>query len=458
MIDLLVRNGVVVTAQATFPADIAVRGDKILAVGAWGSFGDAALEVDAQGKFVLPGLVDPHLHMAHPFKDQVSDDGVYSTSVSAAFGGTTTLIDFAIQWDKNKTIPEIIQQRRAQIEAETVVDFGLHATPTKSTVDTIQSVVPAAELGVPSYKVYMIYRSQGRMVDDAVLYGLLEEMKHKHGRLMVHAENASIAEFKQQLFLEEGHTSSEYFPLFKPNIVEAEAVNRAIYFTHITGSRLYIAHLSTREALHLLKNAQSAGDDILAETCPHYLVLTDQVYRRRDGHNFICSPPLRSQEDVEALWQGIADGSLAVISSDHCGFGLQQKNYGQGNFSLTPNGLPGIETRLPLIYTEGVLKNRISLNRMVEVLSTNAARIFGLYPQKGEIQPGSDADLILMDGEQTRQITARQMHGNVDWTPYEGMVLKGFAVTTILRGKVIIQDENLMAEKGSGKYLPRKIE
>lgn len=458
MIDLLIRNGIVVTPEASFPADIAVQGEKISAVGEWGSFGKAALEIDAANKYVLPGLVDPHLHMAHPFKNQISDDGVFSTSVSAAFGGTTTLIDFAIQWDKDKSISEIIQQRRSQIAKDTILDFGLHATPTKSTFETIQSVGMVKDLGVPSYKIYMIYRSQGRMVDDAVLFGLLKEMKLNNGLLMVHAENTSIAEYNQQKFLDEGLTSSHFFPLFKPNIVEAEAVNRAIYFNHIAESRLYIAHLSTHEGLNLLRTARLAGDDVLAETCPHYLVLTDKEYERQDGHNFICSPPLRSKNDVDALWRGIADGSISVISSDHCGFGLKQKGYGGGNFTLTPNGLPGIETRLPLIYTEGVLKNRISINRMVEVLSTNAAKIFGLFPRKGAILPGSDADIIIMDGEQRRVLTARSLHGDVDWTPYEGMTLNGFTVATILRGKVIIHNEGLQVERGYGKYISRVLD
>jgi len=283
-------------------------------------------------------------------------------------------------------------------------------------------------------------------------------MKLFNGRLMVHAENAYIAEYNQQLFVENGQVTANYFPLYKPNIVEAEAVNRALYFNHVTKSRLYIAHLTTSDALELLRRAQASGDDALGETCTHYLTLTDREYSKKDGHNFICSPPLRSQDDVDALWRGLADGTLSIVSSDHCGFGLRQKNLGAGNFVNTPNGLPGIELRLPVLFTEGVLKNRITLKRMVELLSTNPAKIFGLYPEKGAILPGSDADITIIDGKQSKKVAAKELHGNVDWSPFEGMELKGFAVSTILRGKVIVEKESLTVNKGYGKFIRRHFD
>lgn len=458
MIDLLIQNGVVVSPDETFSADVAIKGEKIYAIGERGSFTQARSIYDAQGKFVLPGLIDPHIHMSHPFRDQLSDDNFYTTTVSAAYGGTTTVIDFAIQWDKSLSLEDTIRNRREQIASEAVIDFGLHATPTKSSEETIRAVVDAKELGVPSFKIYMIYRYQGRMVDDAVLYGLLKEMKDKNGLLMVHAENASIAEFNQEAFLSSGRNRPSDFPLVKPNFVEAEAINRALYLNRLTDSRLYIAHLSTREGLELLKDAQGNGEMAFAETCPHYLTLTDEVYSRQDGENFICSPPLRSQTDVNMLWRGVADGTLAVISSDHCGFGLKQKAYGNGDFSKTPHGLPGIETRLPVIYTEGVLKKRITLNRMVGVLSTNPAKIFGLYPKKGAILPGSDADITIVDANDERVMAAKELHGAVDWTPYAGMKVRGFASATILRGRFIMKEGNLLVNKGYGKFLARDID
>lgn len=457
MIDLLIRNGTIVTSEATFQADIAINGEIISAIGERGSFSGARFEFDVDGKYVLPGLIDPHIHMAHPFRNMVSDDDCYSTTVSAAFGGNTSVIDFAIQWDKNLNTAEVILKRRQQAESDVVLDFALHATPTKSSEETIQEVESAIQLGVPSYKVYMIYRSQGRMVDDAIIFGLLREMKTRNGLLMVHAENAAIAEFNQESYVKKGLVLPSNFPLVKPDYVESEAINRAIYFNQIADSRLYIAHLSTGKGLELIRATQGKGNLVLAETCPHYLVLTRDVYDLESGERFICSPPLRERSDVECLWEGISCGSISVISSDHCGFGLQQKAFGSGDFSQTPNGLPGIETRLPVIFTEGVLKNRITINQMVSLLSTNVAKIFGLYPKKGAIMPGSDADLTVIDVDEEVVITARGLHGAVDWTPYEGMKAHGFASATILRGKFVVRDGKLMVSKGYGKFLHREM-
>ena len=455
MFDLLIRNGLLVTPEATFAADIAVSGEKIAALGAPGTFDGAADDYDAAGKYVLPGLIDPHVHMSHPFQGELSADDFQTTTIAAAHGGVTTLIDFAIQWDKSKTIAEIIELRRRQIAGQAVVDFGLHGVPTKSNEETLRGVAQARPLGVPSFKVYMVYRQQGRMVDDAVLSGLLKEMRRHDGLLLVHAENVSIAEFNQEAFLARGHTGAAYFPRYKPNLVEAEAVNRALYFNRMADSQLYIVHLSTREGIGLLKCAQANGERAYAETCTHYLVLNEDVYEHPDGHHFICSPPLRSQVDVDALWCAVSDGSISIISSDHCGFDLRQKNLGNGNFSKTPNGLPGVETRLPVIYTEGVHKGRITLNRMVAATSTNVAKTFGLYPRKGTIQPGSDADLVVLDTEQERVLEAQHLHGAAGWTPFAGMKIRGFAQTTILRGRFVVRDGAFVGSKGYGTYLAR---
>jgi dihydropyrimidinase len=458
MIDLLIRNGIVVTPDETRVVDIAIIGEKISALGERGTLGKASDEYDADGKFILPGLIDPHVHMAHPFQDQISADDFYTTTVSAAYGGTTTIIDFVIQWDKNHSIIELIKQRIAEAKDEVVIDFGLHATPTKSCPETIESVGEAIQLGVPSYKVYMIYRHQGRMVDDGVLYDLLLEMRKSKGILMVHAENAPMAEYNQELLLSRGCIQPRYFPKAKPSIVEGEAVNRAIYLNKMANSRLYIAHLSTKEGLELIRSAQNQGDFVLAETCPHYLTLTEALYEGEDGDRFICSPPLRSQADIDELWRGIGDGSISIISSDHCGFSLEQKGLGNGNFSQTPNGLPGIETRLPITYTEGVLKKKITINQMVKVLCTNAANTFGLYPQKGAIQPGSDADLVVMDPTKEIMITSNGLHGAVDWTPFEGMKVHGSVEATILRGGFIVRRGELKGQRGYGRFLYRKLD
>lgn len=453
--DLLVRNGLVVTPDATLRADIAITGERIAAIGNPGTLSSARAEFDAAGKYVLPGLIDAHVHMAHPFKGQLSDDDFYTTTVAAAHGGTTTVLEFAIQWDKTQSLPEIITRRREQAARDVVVDFGFHGTPTKPGEETIGYVANAMKLGVTSFKVYMVYRNQGRMADDALLLGLLHEVKARNGLMMVHAENAAISEANEEACVAKGQTGPSHFPLAKGNLVEAEAVNRALYLNRVAGSRLYLAHLSTREGLELLRAARGNGEVAFAETCPQYLTLTSKVYSGPDGQNFLCSPPLRSSSDIEALWGGLAQGVISVISSDHCGFGLKMKALGGGDFSKTPNGMPGVETRLPVAYTEGVWKQRISVNRMVEVLSTGPAKLFGLYPRKGALLPGSDADLTVLDADREAVITAKALHGAADWTPFEGMKARGFAAATILRGRIIMQDGHLLAEKGTGRYLHR---
>ena len=284
----------------------------------------------ASGKYILPGLINPHVHMIHPYKGELALETAYQTSVSGAFGGTTTLLDFAIQWDQGLNLAEVLEWRRSQLDMQLVVDYGLHIVPTRSEAATLLQAPGLVRKGNPSFKVYMVYRKQGRMVDDAILHGLLQTFAASGGTLMVHAENNSMAEFNQALIAARGKPRPADFPAVKPNLVESEAVNRVLYLNHMTNSRVYIAHLSTREGLKLGIDAITRGDEVMIETCPHYLCLTEEVYRGQEGGRFICSPPLRSSDDVEALWEGIAGGWISTIGSDHCGFGKDQKDQGKG--------------------------------------------------------------------------------------------------------------------------------
>lgn len=455
MNDLVIRNGILVTSEMTQKADIAVNKGKIVKLGLSGNADQGKREIDAKGKLVIPGLIDPHIHIAHPFREDISKDDFYTATKAAVFGGNTSIIDFAIQWDKSMSLDQCIQKRKTEAEGNAVIDYSFHACPTKSNEETIQEVSNVYKHGITSFKAYMIYRKQGRMVDDAILFGLLQKNLEFGGILGVHAENAAIAEYNETSYTKRGLESAKYFPEIKPNIVEAEGINRAVFLNKWLESRLYIFHLSTQEGLKIIRNAQREGNHVICETCTHYLTLNKDVYSRKDGYNYICSPPLRSQTDIDSLWSGIKDGTISVVSTDHCGFGKNQKASGKGKFTDTPHGLPGIEVRLPLIYTEGVIKRGISINKIVEVLSTNPAKIFNMYPKKGSITIGSDADLVIMDTNTEITLTNDKLHSPVDWTPYEGMKLSGFAYATILRGEILMQDGEFFGKKGYGQFISR---
>ncbi len=457
MFDMIVRNGVLVNADGLINADIAIKDGKISNIGLSKTFKKSKLEIDAKGKYILPGLIDPHIHSSHPVMNTVSVGDFFSNTVAAAFGGNTTVIDFAIQWNKETNIFDVIKERRKQADPEVVIDYSFHVVPTKFDNHLLRAIPKIIKNGMPSFKFYMIYREQGRMVDDAMIFEILKEVKKQKGIIAVHAENAPIAEMNVKKFIEQGLTTPEYFPKSKPNIVEAEAINRATYLNQWAESRLYIVHLSTAEGLELIKNNKNKPGTVFTETCPQYLTLDEKNYKDEEGYKFICSPPLRTQKDIDALWKGIEDGTVEVIGSDHCGFSKEQKALNPENFNKTPNGLPGIELRLPIIYTEGVLTNRISISRMVELLSTNPAKIYGLYPRKGALLPGSDADLVIIDVEEEKTITAEKLHGPINWSPYEGKALKCFPDTVISNGKIIMENDKFKGKRGDGVFLKRKI-
>ena len=457
MYSLLIKNGIVVTDQSVFAADIAVNGEKISAIGVWGSLGEAEKTLDATDMLVLPGIIDPHIHIKHPCKDGLTPGDFYEASQSAACGGNTMFIDFAIQWDKQKSLAETIARRRGEADPDVAIDYALHVCPTRSSPETVEEIEGVINGGIPSIKLYMTYSAQGRMSDDGVLLRVMEAAQ-KHGGLVgVHAENDAMCVFNEAEYRAKGWTHPRYFPLCKGNLVEAEAVNRVVYLNRHVGGRLYIFHLSTAESLEIVAEAQGRGEQVTAETCTHYLTLDDSCLDGDDGCNFMCSPPLRSKRDVEALWQGLARGNISIISSDNCGYTKAQKALGQGDFMQTPNGLPAMELRLPLIYTEGVLKKRISLEQMVALLATNAAKTFGLFPNKGCLVPGSDADIVLMDPKEEKLVEAGTVFSSSDYTPFAGRKLRGFARATISRGEVIMENGSFYAARGRGRFVPRKL-
>ncbi len=392
MIDLVIRGGRTVLPNLTIETDIAVDGGKIVALGDLSGIFPSKREIDAHGCFVLPGAIDPHVHVNWPFLDATTADDYTSASVAAAFGGCSTVIDFAHP-KMGPTPLDRVAHRRAEADGKSYVDYGFHCVLSGDDETALAQMESLVADGVTSFKLYMTYSRRGIMADDSVILKVMKKAAALGALVCVHAENGWVGDANEARFIEQGRTLAIDFPQHKPNYVEAEAVSRAIFWSEHTGCRLYIFHLSTKEGLGLVHQAQQRGVEVVAETCPQYLVLDDSVYGKPgEGHRYICSPPVRSREDCEALWEGISKGIIQVVGTDHCVFTKAQKDAGRSDFTKVPNGLPGIETRLPILFSEGVIGGRISVSTLMRITGLNPARVFGLYPRKGILAPGSDAD------------------------------------------------------------------
>lgn len=450
-LDLAIRGGQVVTAESTARADIGVWDGCVAAIASPGALPRAPREVDASGKLVMPGGVDPHTHIRWPWLAETSHDDFTSGTTAAAFGGTTTIIDYAVQ--KGAPLDECLARRRELIDGKAVVDFALTCTLTDSSEENLGSVKRALSAGIAAFKVYMIYRKRGIMVDDWMLFRMLEEARDAGALLTVHAESGEIGEARMARSVAEGRGGPWDFRVAKTNFVEAEAVQRAVFLAEELRAPLYVRHVSTAEGLGILHRARQRGALAFVETCPHYFTLTDDVYKRPDGHRFICSPPIKGERDRDAIRRGLLDGAVHTVGGDHVAFGSDQKDAHSGSFDRVPNGLPGIETRLPLTYTFGVLEGGLSLNAFVALVSTNAAKLFGLYPRKGTIAVGSDADLIVVDPAKSRRLEPASLHYPIDWNPYTGLVVRGFPDLVLSRGEIVVEGDRCVAPPGRGAFV-----
>ncbi len=450
---LLIKGGTVVFGGLRRQADVLVKGDKIVSVEP-GIRADVNKTINAEGKYVLPGAIDVHTHMQLPAGGTVSADDFFTGTRAAAFGGVTTILDFATQ-SKGESLRETVAKRRAEAEDKVCIDYGLHVGITDLTGEVMAEIPVLIGQGYPSFKLFMTY--PGLAVDDGALYFALQAVSEAGGMVGVHAENMHLIQRFVRNLLAEGKTAPMYHEVSRPPLVEEEAVSRAIMLAAETNSKLYFFHLSTARGLAHIREARRKGLPVYAETCPQYLLLTRDKYREPDfkGARYVMSPPLRGKEDQEALWSGLADGSLQVVGSDHCPFRTEQKNLGLASFDQIPNGGPGVETLLPLLLSEGVGKGRLTLERLVEVVSTGPARLFGLYPGKGAVMAGSDADLVIIDPDKEVALSAETLHMNLDYTLYEGYVLKGYPVITISKGKIICQDGRFLGIPGEGEFISR---
>jgi dihydropyrimidinase len=461
--DLVIRNGTVATASDTFRADVGVRGGAVVAIGS--GLGEAVRSIEAAGKLVLPGGIDAHCHLDQPQADGLASGGAlmaddfHSGSLSAAFGGTTTIIPFAVQ-HRGQSVVAAVEDYHRRAEGKAFVDYGFHLIVSDPTEAVLRDELPAlVAAGHASVKVYMTYEAM-RLSDRQILDVL--EVNQRAGALtMIHAENYECIAWLTERLEAEGKTAPRYHEDSRPSAVEREAAHRAITLSEVAQANLLIVHVSGREAIEEIRRARARGVKIHAETCPQYLFLSTLDLDLPDflGAKCMCSPPPRDPANQAHVWQGVEDGLFDIFSSDHAPYRFDDSGklrYGTRiSFSKVANGIPGLETRAPLLFSEGVMTGRLDLNRFVALNSTNAAKLYGLHPQKGTIAVGSDADIAIWDPERRVTITNDMLHHNVDYTPYEGRELQGWPVTVISRGEVICHEGKLVGQAGHGRFLKR---
>ncbi len=455
MMGTLIKNGTIVNSDGSRRGDLLLEGGKIAAIG--DSLDRTADRViDASGKHVIPGGVDVHTHLDLPFGGTVSADDFETGQKAAAHGGTTCHVDFVIQ-SKGQSLAEAVDQWHGKAEGKACIDYGFHVAVTDMNESVMKELPSLPDLGITSIKLFMAYKNI-LMVEDEILLRSLQ-VARDHGMLTcVHAENGDIVDLLVKQMLAEGKTDPIYHAKSRPHWAEAEATMRAISFSAITGSPLFVVHLTCASALEQVRLARDKGVKVMAETCPQYLFATEDDLERPgfEGSKYVCSPPVRTKEDQVALWKGLADSSLAGISTDHCPFNFKgQKELGRGDFTKIPNGLPGIEDRLMVTYHHGVGEGRLSLERWVEICSTNPAKVFGMYPRKGIIAEGSDADLVVWDPEREHTISAETHHMNVDYNIFEGMTVKGMPEIVFSGGRLVVEQNEFKGQTGAGRFVKR---
>ncbi len=457
MANTLIRNGTVVTVTETRAADVLIEGSRIKEVRSGIPSEFAEKIIDASGMYVIPGGIDAHTHLDMPFGGTTSSDDFETGTRAAAFGGTTSLVDFAIQARGTK-MRDAFDIWRKKADGRACIDYGLHMIVTDLGTSGLEDMDELVNEGVASFKLFMAYPNV-LMVDDATIFKALAQTAKNGALVCMHAENGSVIDVIIAKALAEGKTAPVYHALTRPTIAEAEAVHRAIAMAEIAGAPVYIVHLSSEDALNQVREARDRGVPAFAETCPQYLLLSIEELERPnfEGAKYVFTPPLRTKENLPKLWDGLKHDHLQVVSTDHCPFCFEdQKILGKDDFTKIPNGGPGIENRLQLIYHHGVNAGKLSMNRFVEITSTAPARIFGMYPQKGEIAPGSDADIVIWDPKALYTISSKTHHMRVDYSMFEGFQVKGNARTVISRGEVIVDGGEFLGKKGRGNYLRRQ--
>jgi dihydropyrimidinase len=460
----LIRHGRIVTATDDYTADLLLKDGIVHAIGKALEVGDDVRVIDASGLIVMPGGVDPHVHLENAWGETLTADTFASGTRAAAFGGTTTVIDFALQTPGVSPLAAIANAQRAA-EPQVAVDYALHSIVTRVDPEVLAQVRHAMRHeGVTSFKMFMAYPN-GLMADDAAIFQMLRQVGADGGMVALHAENGTVIELLIQEALAAGHTSPRYHALTRPSIMEGEATHRGIRLAELAEAPIYFVHVSSHAAVKHVVAARDEGIPVFAETCPHYLLFDDSVYDNDDFETakYVMTPPLRTPHDQQQLWRALRYDDLQVIATDHCPFcmkaghlGLRaSKLRGEHDFSKIPNGAPGIETRLASLHDIGVVQGRLSLNRLVQLTSTTPAKLFGLFPKKGTIAVGSDADIVLFDPDAVQTVRAKALHGDCDYTLLEGRPLQGKVMKVFLRGELIVDGDAWRGREGMGRFVPR---
>ena len=464
MTTTLIKGGTVVTSTETMAADVLIDGEKVVALAAHGTQKwKADKEIDAKGKYVLPGGIDVHTHMELPFGGTYSSDNFETGSRAAAFGGTTTIIDFAVQI-KGGSAMEGYEAWRAKADGNVAIDYGLHMITGDINEQTLKEMGMLMDEGVTSFKLFMAYPGVFYSTDGEILLAM-QKAAELGATVCMHAENGIAIDVYVQQALKRGETDPIYHALVRKSLLEGEAAHRAIVLAELTGAQLYIVHMSAKEALEEVKVARDRGLNIFAETCPQYLFFgLEEMMNGFEGAKYVCSPPMRDRlaGHQEALWKGLATNDLQVVSTDHCPFCMDQhpelgiqKRLGEGDFSKIPNGMPGVEPRFEVMYDGAINGKRLNLNRFVEIVATTPAKMFGLYPKKGTIAPGADADIVIFDPKKKHTMSVKTHHMRVDYSAYEGREIMGKVETVLSRGRVVVDGPSFLGKAGDGVYLKR---
>jgi dihydropyrimidinase len=453
----LITNGLVVTAEGSTAADVLIEDETIAAIGSdLAATAPAADEtIDAAGRYVIPGGIDVHTHMELPFGGTFAKDTFETGTRAAAFGGTTTIVDFAVQ-SRGKSLREGLDAWHAKAEGNAVADYGFHMIMSDVNDDTLAEMDQLVAEGVPDFKLFTAYPGVFYS-DDGAIFRAMQRTAKNGGLIMMHAENGMAIDVVAADEVAAGHTDPYYHGVARYPIFEGEATNRVIRLAEAAGVPVYIVHLSARDALDEVRAARDRGAMTFAETCPQYLFLSlDDMKHGFEGAKFVCSPPLRPADHHDELWRGLLKDDLQLVATDHCPFDFHgQKDLGKGDFRKIPNGLPGVEDRVDLLHDGGVVGGRISRERWVEIIATAPAKLFGMYPQKGAIAVGSDADIVVYDPNAKRTISAKTHHMDVDYSCYEGRSVKGRADIVLSRGSVIVRDGEFTGRKGHGRFIKR---